>query len=96
MNVICVMAPFIALAVGIDNAFVMLSFVERVEVDTPDQVPKAIGAAMQEAGPAIFLTMFTDVLAFLVAAISNVGILIGFVAFVSHCCFNVIWFLCTY
>lgn len=57
MNVICVLAPFIALAVGIDNAFVMLSFVERMVLRTPEDVPRAIGEAMSEAGPAIFLTM---------------------------------------
>ena len=81
MNVLRIMAPFIALAVGIDNSFVMISFVERLEVTAPTEVPQAVGKAMMEAGPAIFLTMATDVLAFSVATLSNVGMLKGFVNF---------------
>eukprot|EP01043_Picozoa_sp_COSAG02_P024173 COSAG02_NODE_1313_length_13317_cov_77.434483_2_plen_878_part_00 len=81
INVLCIMAPFIALAVGIDNSFVMISFVQRLELTDAQDVPKAVREAMTEAGPAIFLTMITDVIAFLVATLTNVGMLKGFVNF---------------
>ena len=69
------------MAVGIDNSFVMISFVERQELADPHDVPHAVRKAMMEAGPAIFLTMSTDVIAFLVATLTNVGMLKGFVNF---------------
>ena len=73
LNVICLVAPFLCLGVGIDDAYVILSFVERQIIAGPADVAGALVAAMREAGPAIFVTTATDVIAFSVAAAIAIG-----------------------
>uniref|UniRef100_A0A914UY03 SSD domain-containing protein n=1 Tax=Plectus sambesii TaxID=2011161 RepID=A0A914UY03_9BILA len=61
--------PFLALAIGVDDAYVMLGAWQETDRDDPPE--KRLSATLREAGSAITVTSFTDVLSFTIGVFST-------------------------
>lgn len=67
--IIAEVIPFIVLAVGVDNIFLIVHEFERVNVNSPDlYVEHRIGKALGRMGPSILLSASTETLAFAMGA----------------------------
>jgi len=79
LNCLCCMAPFLGLAVGIDELFLVVSAINSVptSIEDPEEV---LALALPRAGTAAFCTATTDVIAFTVGALTCTTLL-GFFAF---------------
>jgi len=79
LNSLCGIAPFLGLAVGIDELFLVVSAINSVPVSVEDP-EEILAEALPRAGTAAFCTTTTDVVAFSVGALTCT-ILPGFFAF---------------
>lgn len=61
--------PFLALAIGVDDAYVMLGAWQ--ETDRDESPEKRLSATLREAGSAITVTSVTDVLSFTIGVFST-------------------------
>lgn len=52
--------PFLVLAVGVDNIFMLVHAYNRLNIDDEDSVPERIGKALGEIGPSILLTSASE------------------------------------
>lgn len=69
--------PFLLLAIGVDNMFILV----RAEKEVSSRVPKAedrIALALKEVGPSIFTAAFCESLAFFIGMLTKVPALESF------------------
>lgn len=67
--IIAEVIPFLVLAVGVDNIFLIVHEFERVNVSNPDDdVETRIGKALGRMGPSILLSASTEIVAFALGA----------------------------
>ena len=67
--IIAEVIPFLVLAVGVDNIFLIVHEFERVNVSHPDEdVESRIGKALGRMGPSILLSASTETIAFALGA----------------------------
>jgi predicted RND superfamily exporter protein len=57
---------FVVVGIGVDDVIILVDYLDREPADDPAQ--ERLGRAMQKGGTTIFLTSFTNMLAFLAAA----------------------------
>ncbi|XP_055525163.1 NPC intracellular cholesterol transporter 1 homolog 1b [Wyeomyia smithii] len=63
--------PFLVLAVGVDNIFMLVHAFQRIDrVETPD-TPEAIGKALGQIGPSILLTSASECCCFAIGGLSS-------------------------
>lgn len=63
--------PFLVLAVGVDNIFIMVHTYHRLERQKFENVAEAIGEAIGQVGPSILQTAASEIACFAIGAISD-------------------------
>lgn len=63
--------PFLVLAVGVDNIFIMVHTYHRLEREKFNSVAEAIGEAIGQVGPSILQTAASEIACFAIGAISD-------------------------
>lgn len=80
--------PFIVLAVGVDNIFLIVHELERVNVSCPDQmVEERIARALGRMGPSILFSASTEVFAFALGAAVGMPAVRNFAAYAAGAVF---------
>jgi Niemann-Pick C1 protein len=83
--------PFLILAIGVDNMFLISRAEKTVHSDIHD-VEMRLGLAMEEIGPSIFVAALCETLAFVIGMFTNIPALQSFcavaaIAVVNDCIF---------
>ncbi|XP_033180820.1 NPC intracellular cholesterol transporter 1 homolog 1b-like [Bombus impatiens] len=79
--------PFLVLAVGVDNIFILINTHQRNPRRSGESVPDHIGRIMAEVGPSMLLTSTSECFCFLIGTLSTMPAVNTFAlyAFVSIC-----------
>ncbi|GAO13370.1 hypothetical protein UVI_02013800 [Ustilaginoidea virens] len=76
--------PFIVLAVGVDNIFLIVHELERVNVSCPDQmVEERVARALGRMGPSILFSALTETVAFALGAAVGMPAVRNFAAYAA-------------
>lgn len=76
--------PFIVLAVGVDNIFLIVHELERVNVSCPDQmVEERVARALGRMGPSILFSALTETVAFALGAAAGMPAVRNFAAYAA-------------
>ncbi|CAM1505688.1 Fc.00g113250.m01.CDS01 [Cosmosporella sp. VM-42] len=76
--------PFIVLAVGVDNIFLIVHELERVNVSCPDQmVEERVARALGRMGPSILFSALTETIAFALGAAVGMPAVRNFAAYAA-------------
>lgn len=76
--------PFIVLAVGVDNIFLIVHELERVNVSCPDQmVEERVGRALGRIGPSILFSALTETVAFALGSAVGMPAVRNFAAYAA-------------
>lgn len=63
--IIVEVVPFLVLAVGVDNIFILVQELQRdIKPDATEPVPEQIGRVLGRVGPSMFLSSFAESVAF--------------------------------
>ncbi|CAG9988476.1 unnamed protein product [Clonostachys byssicola] len=80
--------PFIVLAVGVDNIFLIVHELERVNVSCPDQmVEERVGRALGRMGPSILFSALTETVAFALGSAVGMPAVRNFAAYAAGAVF---------
>ncbi|PHH89019.1 hypothetical protein CDD83_6766 [Cordyceps sp. RAO-2017] len=80
--------PFIVLAVGVDNIFLIVHELERVNVSCPDQmVEERVARALGRMGPSILFSALTETVAFALGAAVGMPAVRNFAAYAAGAVF---------
>ena len=83
LNYLCIFIPFLTLGIGLDDVFVILEYFKSIpEMNSKDTV-ELTKRSLHRSGAAIWTTTLTDMIAFLVGAVTSIGTCDGFINF---CC----------
>uniref|UniRef100_A0A1B0CLS9 SSD domain-containing protein n=2 Tax=Lutzomyia longipalpis TaxID=7200 RepID=A0A1B0CLS9_LUTLO len=63
--------PFLVLAIGVDNIFIMVHTYNRLDRREYPSIPEGIGMAVGQVGPSILLTASAEIFCFGIGALSN-------------------------
>ncbi|KAM6989564.1 NPC intracellular cholesterol transporter 1 [Tautogolabrus adspersus] len=63
--------PFLVLAVGVDNIFIIVQTYQRDERMPQEELHQQIGRILGDVAPSMFLSSFSETVAFLLGALSN-------------------------
>ncbi|CAB3230588.1 unnamed protein product [Arctia plantaginis] len=63
--------PFLVLAVGVDNIFILVQTNQRIKRKPNESVPKQIGRTLGQVGPSMFLTSASESVCFFLGALSD-------------------------
>ncbi|TRY88827.1 hypothetical protein DNTS_033075, partial [Danionella cerebrum] len=63
--------PFLVLAVGVDNIFIMVQTFQRDERMADEELHQQIGRILGEVAPSMFLSSFSETVAFFLGALSS-------------------------
>lgn len=63
--------PFLVLAVGVDNIFIIVQTYQRDERMPQEELHQQIGRILGDVAPSIFLSSFSETVAFFLGALSN-------------------------
>ncbi|XP_072296982.1 NPC intracellular cholesterol transporter 1 [Eucyclogobius newberryi] len=63
--------PFLVLAVGVDNIFIIVQTYQRDERLPQEELHQQIGRILGDVAPSMFLSSFSETVAFLLGALSN-------------------------
>ncbi|XP_063706480.1 NPC intracellular cholesterol transporter 1 homolog 1b-like [Culicoides brevitarsis] len=63
--------PFLVLAVGVDNIFILVQTFNRLDKETFKDIPTGLGVALGEVGPSLLLTAATECFCFSIGSLSN-------------------------
>ncbi|XP_037131610.1 NPC intracellular cholesterol transporter 1 isoform X1 [Syngnathus acus] len=63
--------PFLVLAVGVDNIFIMVQTYQRDERMPQEELHQQIGRILGDVAPSLFLSSFSETVAFFLGALSN-------------------------
>ena len=69
--IILEVVPFLVLAVGVDNIFILVQAYQRLPRNVDATVEERIGFVVGRLGPSMMLTSFSESIAFLLGALSN-------------------------
>ncbi|KAK3067471.1 niemann-Pick type C- protein 1 [Teratosphaeriaceae sp. CCFEE 6253] len=82
--IIAEVIPFLVLAVGVDNIFLIVHEFERVNISHADEsVPDRVGRAMGRMGPSILLSASTETVAFALGAAVGMPAVRNFAAYAA-------------
>ncbi|XP_076646594.1 NPC intracellular cholesterol transporter 1 homolog 1b [Halictus rubicundus] len=75
--------PFLVLAVGVDNIFILVQTLERTPKPVDRTIPEHIGNILAEVGPSMLLTSTSECLCFLVGTLSSMPAVNTFALYAS-------------
>ncbi|CAB3234366.1 unnamed protein product [Arctia plantaginis] len=70
--------PFLVLAVGVDNIFILVQTNQRIKRKPNESVPKQIGRTLGQVGPSMFLTSASESVCFFLGALSDMPAVCAF------------------
>lgn len=86
--IIAEVIPFLVLAVGVDNIFLIVHEFERVNVSHPDEeIDERVAKAMGRMGPSILLSASTETIAFAMGAFVGMPAVKNFAAYAAGAVF---------
>ena len=86
--IIAEVIPFLVLAVGVDNIFLIVHEFERVNISHPDEeIEDRIGKALGRMGPSILLSASTETIAFAMGAFVGMPAVKNFAAYAAGAVF---------
>ncbi|KAH8816202.1 patched sphingolipid transporter-like protein [Xylogone sp. PMI_703] len=86
--IIAEVIPFIVLAVGVDNIFLIVHEFERVNISHPDDmVEERVGKALGRMGPSILLSASTETIAFALGAFAGMPAVRNFAVYAAGAVF---------
>ncbi|KAI5306593.1 hypothetical protein KEM56_000147 [Ascosphaera pollenicola] len=86
--IIAEVIPFLVLAVGVDNIFLIVHEFERVNVNHPDEeIDDRVARALGRMGPSILLSSLTETIAFAMGAFVNMPAVKNFAAYAAGAVF---------
>jgi len=86
--IIAEVIPFLVLAVGVDNIFLIVNEFERVNVSHPDEeIHDRVAKALGRMGPSIFLSASTETIAFAMGAFVGMPAVKNFAAYAAGAVF---------
>lgn len=75
--------PFLVLAIGVDNIFILVHTYNRMNREQYDNVADAVGDALGKVGPSILLTATSEIACFLIGALSGMPAVRTFALYAS-------------
>ncbi|XP_076281170.1 NPC intracellular cholesterol transporter 1 homolog 1b [Lasioglossum baleicum] len=75
--------PFLVLAVGVDNIFILVQTLERTPKPVDRTIPEHIGNILAEVGPSMLLTSMSECLCFLIGTLSSMPAVNTFALYAS-------------
>jgi Niemann-Pick C1 protein len=63
--------PFLVLAVGVDNIFILVQHLQRDRIRDKESVENQIARVLGEVGPSMFLSSGSETVAFFIGALST-------------------------
>ncbi|KAJ5112750.1 NPC intracellular cholesterol transporter 1-related protein 1 [Penicillium argentinense] len=86
--IIAEVIPFLVLAVGVDNIFLIVHEFERVNFSYPDEeIDERVARAVGRIGPSVFLSALTETLAFALGAFVGMPAVKNFAAYAAGAVF---------
>lgn len=86
--IIAEVIPFLVLAVGVDNIFLIVHEFERINVSHPDEeIDERVGRAAGRIGPSIFLSAITETVAFALGVFVGMPAVKNFAAYAAGAVF---------
>lgn len=75
--------PFLVLAVGVDNIFILVQTHQKNPLRTGESIPDYIGRILSSVGPSILLTSISECLCFLIGTLSSMPAVNTFALYAS-------------
>ncbi|XP_076221530.1 NPC intracellular cholesterol transporter 1 homolog 1b isoform X2 [Nomia melanderi] len=75
--------PFLVLAVGVDNIFILVHTHERMPKRAEESIPQHIGKVLAEVGPSMLLTSTSECFCFLIGTLSSMPAVNTFALYAS-------------
>ncbi|KAJ6141754.1 hypothetical protein N7497_010853 [Penicillium chrysogenum] len=86
--IIAEVIPFLVLAVGVDNIFLIVHEFERVNISHPDEeIDERVARAVSRIGPSIFLSALTETVAFALGVFVGMPAVRNFAAYAAGAVF---------
>ncbi|KAJ5173494.1 Patched [Penicillium coprophilum] len=86
--IIAEVIPFLVLAVGVDNIFLIVHEFERVNISHPDEeIDERVARAVSRIGPSIFLSALTETVAFALGVFVGMPAVKNFAAYAAGAVF---------
>uniref|UniRef100_A0A2S2P3P5 Niemann-Pick C1 protein n=1 Tax=Schizaphis graminum TaxID=13262 RepID=A0A2S2P3P5_SCHGA len=75
--------PFIVLAVGVDNIFLIIRTYQQMDVKEDELIPDYIGRVLSKIGPSIFITTLAEITCFFIGSLSNMPVVRSFALYAA-------------
>ncbi|XP_016663110.1 NPC intracellular cholesterol transporter 1 isoform X2 [Acyrthosiphon pisum] len=75
--------PFIVLAVGVDNIFLIICTYQQMDMKEDELVPDYIGRILSKIGPSIFITTLAEITCFFIGSLSDMPVVRSFALYAA-------------
>jgi len=75
--------PFIVLAVGVDNIFLIVRMYQQIDKKEDETIPDYIGRVLSEIGPSIFITTLAETTCFFIGSLSDMPVVKAFALYAA-------------
>lgn len=75
--------PFIVLAVGVDNIFLIIRTYQQMDINENELIPDYIGRVLSEIGPSIFITTLAETTCFFIGSLSDMPVVKAFALYAT-------------
>lgn len=75
--------PFIVLAVGVDNIFLIIRTYQQMDMKEDELVPDYIGRVLSKIGPSIFITTLAEITCFFIGSLSDMPVVRSFALYAA-------------
>lgn len=75
--------PFIVLAVGVDNIFLIIRTYQQMDIREYEPIPDFIGRILGKIGPSIFITSFAEIACFFIGSLSDMPVVKAFALYAA-------------
>ncbi|XP_015376879.1 PREDICTED: Niemann-Pick C1 protein, partial [Diuraphis noxia] len=75
--------PFIVLAVGVDNIFLIIRMYQQIDMKEDELIPDYIGRVLSKIGPSIFITTLAEITCFFIGSLSDMPVVRSFALYAA-------------
>jgi len=75
--------PFIVLAVGVDNIFLIIRTYQQMDMKEDELVPDYIGRVLSKIGPSIFISTLAEITCFFIGSLSDMPVVRSFALYAA-------------